>query len=263
MKKVTISTLNKLKSDGKKFASITSYDASFSKLFEEAEVPVLLVGDSLGMVLQGHDSTIPVTVEDIAYHTKNVRAGNKNSLLMADMPFMSYANVHDACINAGTLMRAGANMVKIEGGGWLCETVRELTRRSVPVCVHLGLTPQSVNVMGGYKVQGRDQSLHDSIIADALALEEAGAKIILLECVTKELAEKITQALNVPVIGIGAGNVTDGQIMVMHDVLGISANYIPMFSKNFLEPTGNILDAIKLYVKEVNDLIFPAEEHTF
>lgn len=195
-------------------------------------MPVLLVGDSLGMVLQGKSDTLPVTVEDIAYHTRCVRAGSPNCLLMADMPFMSYATPEQACENAATLMRAGANMVKIEGGDWLVDTVKMLTERAVPVCAHLGLTPQSVNIFGGYKVPRSRKSR--SYGKDALALQEAGAQIVLLECVPAELAARITQVLDVPVIGIGAGNVTDGQILVMHDMFGISANYMPKFSKTSL-----------------------------
>ncbi len=193
------------------FATSTAYDASFAQLFESQEMPVLLVGDSLGMVLQGETDTLPVTVDDIAYHTRCVRKGSPNCLLMADMPFMSYATPEQACENAAKLVRAGANMVKIEGGDWLVDTVKMLTERAVPVCAHLGLTPQSVNIFGGYKVQGREQDKADRMVRDALALQEAGAQIVLLECVPAELANRITQILDVPVIGIGAGNGTDGQ----------------------------------------------------
>lgn len=262
MKKITINTLLKWKQEGKKFASSTAYDASFAQLFEEKEMPVLLVGDSLGMVLQGKSDTLPVTVDDIAYHTRCVRAGSPNSLLMADMPFMSYATPEQACESAATLMRAGANMVKLEGGDWLVDTVKMLTERAVPVCAHLGLTPQSVNIFGGYKVQGRDDSQADKMVQDALALQHAGAQIVLLECVPASLAERITKAVNVPVIGIGAGNVTDGQILVMHDMLGISANYMPKFSKNYLAETGDIRTAIEKYISEVQSASFPDDLHT-
>tara|TARA_Y100001956_G_scaffold63164_1_gene63411 strand:- start:4304 stop:5098 length:795 start_codon:yes stop_codon:yes gene_type:complete len=262
MKKITISDLMKWKQEGRKFATSTAYDASFAQLFESQEMPVLLVGDSLGMVLQGESSTLPVTVEDVAYHTRCVRAGSPNCLLMADMPFMSYATPEQACESAGQLMRAGANMVKLEGGDWLVETVKMLTERAVPVCAHLGLTPQSVNIFGGFKVQGRDQEKADRMVRDALALQEAGAQIILLECVPKELAARITEVCDVPVIGIGAGNVTDGQILVMHDMFGIAANYMPKFSKNFLAETGDMRKAVEKYKQDVESGAFPDEAHT-
>ncbi|EOX4080702.1 3-methyl-2-oxobutanoate hydroxymethyltransferase [Vibrio alginolyticus] len=262
MKKMTINDLIKWKQEGRKFATSTAYDASFAQLFESQEMPVLLVGDSLGMVLQGHNDTLPVTVDDIAYHTRCVRAGSPNCLLMADMPFMSYTTPEQACENAAKLMRAGANMVKIEGGDWLVDTVKMLTERSVPVCAHLGLTPQAVNIFGGYKIQGRDQEKADRMVKDALALQEAGAQIVLLECVPAELAERITQVLDVPVIGIGAGNVTDGQILVMHDMFGISANYMPKFSKNFLAETGDMRKAVTKYIEDVASGVFPDDAHT-
>tara|TARA_Y100001960_G_C14454067_1_gene718732 strand:+ start:46 stop:597 length:552 start_codon:yes stop_codon:yes gene_type:complete len=181
---------------------------------------------------------------------------------MADMPFMSYATPEQACESAATLMRAGANMVKIEGGSWLVDTVKMLTERAVPVCAHLGLTPQSVNIFGGYKVQGRDDDQADKMVADALALQNAGAQIVLLECVPASLAKRITEACHVPVIGIGAGNVTDGQILVMHDMFGISANYMPKFSKNFLAETGDMRKAVALYKEEVESARFPDDAHT-
>ncbi len=262
MKKVTTSTLMKWKQEGKKFASSTAYDASFAQLFEQQEMPVLLVGDSLGMVLQGKPDTLPVTVEDVAYHTRCVRAGSPNSLLMADMPFMSYPTPEKACESAAALMQAGANMVKLEGGAWLVETVKMLTERAVPVCAHLGLTPQSVNIFGGFKVQGRDQEQADQMVKDALALQHAGAQIVLLECVPMALAERITNALSVPVIGIGAGNVTDGQILVMHDMFGIAANYMPKFSKNFLAESGDMRQAVTQYINDVESGAFPGPDHT-
>jgi len=262
MKKISINDLMKWKQEGRKFATSTAYDASFAQLFESQEMPVLLVGDSLGMVLQGESSTLPVTVEQLAYHTRSVRAGSPNCLLMADMPFMSYATPEQACENAATLMRAGANMVKIEGGDWLVDTVKMLTERAVPVCAHLGLTPQSVNIFGGFKVQGREQDKADRMVRDALALQEAGAQIILLECVPKDLAARITEVCDVPVIGIGAGNVTDGQILVMHDMFGIAANYMPKFSKNFLAETGDMRKAVTKYKQDVESGAFPDDAHT-
>ncbi len=262
MKKVTINDLNLWKKEGHKFACVTAYDASFAQVFESQEMPVLLVGDSLGMVLQGQSDTLPVTVDDICYHTRSVRAGSPNSLLLADMPFMSYASPLQACENAAKLMQAGANMVKLEGGEWLAETISMLTERAVPVCAHLGLTPQSVNILGGYKVQGREQDKADKMVKDALTLQQAGAQIVLLECVPSELAERITQLLDIPVIGIGAGKQTDGQMLVMHDIFGISANYIPKFSKNFLAETGNIHQAAAQYIEDVRNGAFPDDAHT-
>jgi len=262
MKKITINDLVQWKQQGRKFASVTAYDASFAQLFESQEMPVLLVGDSLGMVLQGKTDTLPVTVDEIAYHTRSVRAGSPNSLLMADMPFMSYATPEQACENAAKIMQAGANMVKIEGGDWLVDTVKMLTERAVPLCAHLGLTPQSVNIFGGYKVQGRDQEKADRMVKDALALQDAGAQIVLLECVPASLAARITEVLEVPVIGIGAGNVTDGQILVMHDMFGISANYMPKFSKNFLAETGDMRKAVAQYIQDVESAAFPDDAHT-
>ncbi|WP_318463742.1 3-methyl-2-oxobutanoate hydroxymethyltransferase [Photobacterium leiognathi] len=263
MKKITINDLMKWKQEGRKFASVTAYDASFAQLFEQQDMPVMLVGDSLGMVLQGREDTLPVTVEDIAYHTRSVRAGSPNALLMADMPFMSYATPEQACENAAKLMRAGANMVKLEGGAWLADTISMLAERAVPVCAHLGLTPQSVNIFGGYKVQGRDIDKAEQMVKDAIVLKNAGAQIIVLECVPASLAERITKAVDIPVIGIGAGNSTDGQILVMHDMFGISANYMPKFSKNFLAETGDMREAVTKYIKDVETGEFPGPQHTF
>lgn len=214
----------------KRFATITAYDYSFAKLFAEEGINVMLVGDSLGMTVQGHDSTLPVTVEDIAYHTRAVRRGAPACLLLSDLPFMAYATPEQAFENAAAVMRAGANMVKIEGGARLVDTVKMLTERAVPVCGHLGLTPQSVNIFGGYKVQGRGDAAQ-TLLDDATALEAAGAQLLVLECVPVELAKRITDALSIPVIGIGAGNVTDGQILVMHDAFGITGGHIPKFAK--------------------------------
>ena len=263
MQSFTIQDLRKWKQSGEKFAALTAYDYSFAHLFAEQAIPVLLVGDSLGMTLQGHDSTLPVTVADIAYHTAMVRKGAPAALLMSDLPFMSYATPQQSCENAAQLMRAGANMVKLEGGAWLSETVRCLTERAVPVCGHLGLTPQSVNIFGGYKVQGREQAAADTLLSDALALERAGAQLLVLECVPASLARQITGELSIPVIGIGAGPGTDGQILVMHDALGITAGKPPKFSKNFLADTGDIRTAVALYKRQVAEGSYPAEEHSF
>ncbi|MFH8133441.1 3-methyl-2-oxobutanoate hydroxymethyltransferase [Pantoea osteomyelitidis] len=263
MKPTTITHLRQWKQSGRKFATLTAYDFSFARLFADEGIQVLLVGDSLGMTVQGHDSTLPVTVTDIAYHTAAVRRGAPQALLLADLPFMSYATPAQTFDSAAQLMRVGANMVKLEGGAWLCETVHMLTERAVPVCGHLGLTPQSVNIFGGYKVQGRDEAAADRLLADALALETAGAQLMVLECVPVALAQRITAALTIPVIGIGAGNVTDGQILVMHDAFGITGGHIPKFAKNFLAETGDIRAAIRHYIAEVEAGAYPAAEHSF
>ncbi|MDC9606826.1 3-methyl-2-oxobutanoate hydroxymethyltransferase [Xenorhabdus griffiniae] len=262
MKTTTLADLNQLKKEKRKFATITAYDASFAHLFAEQGINVMLIGDSLGMTIQGFDSTLPVTVEDISYHTRSVRAGASHAFLIADMPFMSYATPEQSFNNAAALMRSGANMVKIEGGDWLCDTVKMLTERAVPVCGHLGLTPQSVNVLGGYKVQGRDDASAQKLFDDAIALEKAGMQLLVLECVPTALAQRITEALDIPVIGIGAGNMTDGQILVMHDALGITARP-PKFAKNFLTETGNIRDAIRLYIEHVESGAYPDQAHSF
>ncbi|MGI2177504.1 3-methyl-2-oxobutanoate hydroxymethyltransferase [Shewanella frigidimarina] len=263
MSKVTSSTLLKFKQEGKKFTALTAYDASFAGAFDSEGVDVLLVGDSLGMVLQGHNDTLPVTIADIAYHTTCVKRGVSRALLIADMPFMSYSTPEQTMNNAAILMQAGASMVKLEGGHWLLESVKMLTERGIPVCAHLGLTPQSVNVFGGFKVQGRDADNAQRILDEAKALQAAGAQLLVVECIPAPLAKAITEALTIPVIGIGAGADTDGQILVMHDVLGISSGYIPRFSKNYLKQTGEIRSAIRAYIDEVANGTFPAEEHTF
>jgi len=263
MKPTTLSQLRQWKQEKHKFATITAYDASFAQLFAEQGINVMLIGDSLGMVVQGQDSTLPVTVEEIAYHTRCVRRGAPHALLLADLPFMSYATPEQAFESAAVLMRAGGNMVKLEGGSWLCDTVRMLTERAVPVCGHLGLTPQSVNIFGGYKVQGRDEVAANQLIKDALMLEEAGAQLLVLECVPVDLARRVTEELSIPVIGIGAGNVTDGQILVMHDAFGITGGHTPKFAKDFLSEAGDIRSAVRLYVDQVAQSVYPGEEHSF
>ncbi|MEC9481890.1 MAG: 3-methyl-2-oxobutanoate hydroxymethyltransferase [Halomonas sp.] len=241
----------------------TAYDDSFAHAASQAGIEVLLVGDSLGMVLQGHSSTLPVTIDDICYHTRCVARGKERSLLMADLPFMSNASTTRLLDDAGALMRAGAEMVKIEGEAWLAEGIRELTRRGVPVCAHMGLTPQMVYQMGGYKVQGRDAAQAERIIEGARELVAAGASIILLECVPASLGRAVRDAVDVPVIGIGAGPEVDGQILVMHDVLGVSLGRIPRFSHNFLAETDSIGSAFRNYHEAVKARRFPAEEHSF
>lgn len=263
MAKITTASLLKMKQQGEKISTITAYDASFAKVFDQAGIHAILIGDSLGMVLQGHDSTLPVSVEDMAYHTSSVAQGVEQTLVITDMPFMSYATKEQAFTNAAKLMQAGASMVKLEGGRWLTETIKGLVERGVPVCGHLGLTPQSVNVFGGFKVQGRGQEQALDMIEQAKELEKAGIQLLVLECVPESLGKAITEAVNIPTIGIGAGRHTDGQILVMHDALGIACNYMPKFSRNFLNDTGNIQKAIELYISEVTCGNFPAEEHCF
>lgn len=263
MSRITLHTLSSLKQAGEKFAVLTAYDASFAHLASTAGVDVILVGDSLGMVLQGHDSTLPVSVEEMAYHTQSVARGNQGSMIMADLPFMSYSTPEQAMDNAAVLMQAGANIVKLEGGAWLAETVQLLAERGVPVCAHLGLTPQAVNQLGGYRIQGRDPENAQQMLNDALALQEAGASVVLLECVPSELGKKITAALDIPVIGIGAGADTDAQVLVMHDMLGVTPGRPPKFVKNFMAEAETIEGAFQAYVTAVKEGRFPAAEHGF
>ena len=262
MKTTTISNLNAMKAAGEKFAVITAYDYTFSRLIETAGIEVTLVGDSLGNVIQGRDSTIPVSVDEMAYHTEIVKRGNSRTLLMTDMPFMSYASESQALDNAAILMQAGAQMVKLEGGEWLAETVFMLTERGIPVCGHVGLTPQSVHKLGGYKVQGKEEDAAQRMIQEAQILEEAGADLMVVECVPSSLGRNLADSLNIPVIGIGAGPDTDAQVLVLQDMLGISQR-LPKFSKNFLEQSSTIQQAIINYGNEVRAGTFPASEHCF
>lgn len=263
MSRITVSQLQQLKQNHEKFSCITAYDASFASLFDELGMHLLLIGDSLGMVLQGHNDTLAVTIDDIAYHTRCVARGSERAMIVADMPFMSYATPEQSYQNAAKLMQAGAQMVKLEGGAWLSSTIKGLVERGVPVCGHLGLTPQSVHLFGGYKVQGRGEQQAQQMIEHAQALEAAGIQLLVVECIPTQLAQQITEALSIPVIGIGAGNVTDGQILVMHDAFGISKGHIPKFSKNFLAETGDIRSAISLYLNQVASGEFPGEAQSF
>ncbi|MFB2712580.1 3-methyl-2-oxobutanoate hydroxymethyltransferase [Aeromonas veronii] len=263
MSKITTASLLKMKQDGQKFTAITAYDATFAKLFDDEGAHVLLIGDSLGMVLQGGQDTLAVNMDEMVYHTRCVARGACKALVVADMPFMSYATPEQTYQNAARLMAAGARMVKMEGGDWLCDSIRHLTRNGVPVCGHLGLTPQSVHVFGGFKVQGRDEFQAQEIYRQALELQAAGIQLLVLECVPTALAERITKALRIPVIGIGAGPATDGQILVMHDAFGVTSGYVPKFTKNFLAETGDVRAAIRLYVQQVSEGSFPGPEHCF
>ena len=261
-KPITITTLAKMKRDREKFAVLTAYDASFAAMMEAAGVEVLLVGDSLGMVVQGQRTTVPVTMEDMIYHTRLVARGCQTALLMADMPFASYATVEQGVRNAARLMgEGGARMVKLEGGGWLVETVRQLSRNGIPVCAHLGLLPQSVHKLGGYRVQGREEASARQIIDEALALQEAGADVALAECIPAELAARLTEALDIPLIGIGAGAGCDAQVLVSYDMLGITPGRRPRFSKNFLTGHDSLQAAVEAYVRAVKSGEFPGPEH--
>lgn len=256
--------LLEMKEQGQKFTCLTVYDATFAHLASTQGVDIIFVGDSLGMVIQGHDSTVPVTVDEVVYHTRLAAKGNQGAILMADMPFMSYSTTEQALGNAAKLMAAGAHIVKLEGGAWLSETVAKLVERGIPVCGHLGLTPQSIHLLGGYKVQGRQEKAREQLKADALALQAAGMSLLVLECVPSELAREVTALLDIPVIGIGAGKDTDGQVLVLHDVLGITPGRIPKFSKNFMQDNANGIDgAIGQFIHDVKTQSFPAEEHEF
>jgi len=264
MSRITTSTLQKLKQAGEKIACLTAYDASFAQILVEEGVEILLVGDSLGMVLQGRDSTLPVTLDEMIYHTQMVRTASQNSLLMADLPFMTYATPEQALTSAGRLMKeGGAHMVKLEGGALMVETTKLLAAHGIPVCAHLGLLPQSVNKLGGYKVQGRDEKQAEVMLLDARAMEDAGADMLLLECVPSLLAAEITAAVDVPVIGIGAGPKCDAQVLVLYDMLGITPGKRPRFSKDFLQDAGDVRGAVRAYVRAVKDGSFPADEHSF
>ena len=262
MGKFTISTLDKMKAAGEKFVCITAYDSTFSRLISEVGAEAILVGDSLGMVLQGHDSTIPVTVDDMAYHTECVCRAEPQCLIIADMPFMSYTTPEETMANATMLMQAGAQMVKMEGGVWLSDSISMLVERGIPVCAHQGLTPQSVNTFGGFKVQGRTPKEAKSILADAVEIQDAGASLLVLECIPAHLAEDISRKLDIPVIGIGAGAGTDGQVLVMHDLLGLS-DHTPRFVQNFMDGQPTIKAGLQAFVDAVKDGSFPREEHTY
>jgi 3-methyl-2-oxobutanoate hydroxymethyltransferase len=261
---VTLSTLARMKADGDKIASLTCYDASFAVLLDAADVDVVLVGDSLGMVIQGHDTTVPVTMDDIVYHTRAVARGLHRPFLIADLPFMSYPSKDLALANSVRLMQeGGAKMVKLESGGKQTEVVEFLAGHDIAVCAHLGLKPQSVHKTGGFRVQGRERETAARLIDEAKRLESAGADIVLLECIPAALGKSITKELHVPVIGIGAGPDTDGQILVTYDMLDITTGRKPRFVRNFMEGAANNLEALKNYVRAVKQGDYPAPEHCF
>jgi 3-methyl-2-oxobutanoate hydroxymethyltransferase len=262
-KPVTIPTLTALRNAGEKITMLTCYDASFAALMDRCGIEVLLVGDSLGMVSQGHNSTLPVSLADIAYHTASVARGNKTALLVADMPFGTYATPESTFKHAVRLMQAGAQMVKLEGGAWLADTIRFLTERAIPVCAHLGLTPQSVHQLGGFKVQGKTVEGAEQLKADALALQAAGASLLVLEAIPSALGKQVTEVLTIPTIGIGAGPDCSGQVLVMHDMLGVFPGHKARFVKNFMEGQTSIDGAVQAYIAAVKDKSFPAPEHCF
>jgi 3-methyl-2-oxobutanoate hydroxymethyltransferase len=261
---VSLATLDRMKRDGEKIASITCYDASFAVLVDAADADVVLVGDSLGMVLQGHDTTVPVTMDDIIYHCKAVARGLHRPFLMADLPFASFPTRDVALKNSVRLMQEGnAAMVKLESGLGQLDIVEHLAKHDIAVCAHLGLKPQSVHKTGGFRVQGRDEEAAQRMLTMAKALESAGADMVLLECIPSELGKKITAALQVPVIGIGAGPDTDGQILVLYDVLDITSGRKPRFVKNFMDGATSNLDAIRRFVQAVKQKSYPGPEHEF
>lgn len=261
---VTVATLRRMKAEGRKIAALTAYDSTFTHVLEEAGVDVILVGDSLGMVVQGRSDTLAVTVEDMVYHTQAVRRARRCSLVIADLPFMSYVDEPQALATAARLVKeGGAHMVKLEGGSGQQEAVRRLSEQGVPVCAHLGLQPQSVHKLGGYRVQGRDADAAARMEADAQALQAAGADLLVLECVPRELGRQISDALEIPVIGIGAGAEVDGQVLVLHDMLGITPGQVPRFARNFMQGADSIGQAVEQYVTAVREGTFPGPEHGF
>ncbi|HQR24488.1 MAG TPA: 3-methyl-2-oxobutanoate hydroxymethyltransferase [Steroidobacteraceae bacterium] len=261
---VNVSTLRRMKDEGEKIASVTCYDASYAALVDEADADVVLVGDSLGMVIQGYDTTVPVTLEQVIYHCRAVTRGLARPFLMADMPFMTYTSREQALQNSVRLMQeGGAKMVKLEGGAGQVDIVEFLASHDIPVCAHLGLKPQSVHKTGGFRVQGREEAAADQMRRDAKALQDAGADIVLLECIPSQLGKEITAELHVPVIGIGAGPDTDGQILVLYDLLDITPGRKPRFVQNFMAGHDSPLEAVKAYVQAVKSRAYPAPEHCF
>ena len=254
-----------MKDRGERISCLTVYDYSFAHILEQAGVDILLVGDSLGMVIQGHETTLPVSMADVLYHTQCVSRGCNDALVVADMPFGSYqGSPQSAFENAVRLVgEGGAHMVKIEGGTAMAETVTFLVDRGIPVCGHIGLTPQSVNQLGGFRVQGREESAAEALRRDARNLAEAGASLLIIEAIPAQLAKSITDSVSIPTVGIGAGPDTDGQVLVLYDVLGLFPRKSPKFSKDFLEGKGSVLEAVKVFVEDVRARRFPGPEHSF
>jgi 3-methyl-2-oxobutanoate hydroxymethyltransferase len=265
MPKITIQDFLKKKAENRKITMLTAYDYPFAKIVDEAGIDAIIVGDSVGMVVQGLENTLPVTMDEMVYHTKIVSRAVNNALIIGDLPFMSYqASVEDAVRNAGRFLKdAGASAVKIEGGAEVAHHIRAMTKSDIPVMAHIGLTPQSIHRMGGYKVQGKTEESAKRLIDEAHITEEAGAFSLLLEAIPMELAKKITEELSIPTIGIGAGPYCDGQVLVLHDVLGLFERFLPRFAKRYANLRDEALNAIKVYKEEVEKGIFPSEEQSF
>lgn len=262
-KKITVTDLRDMKQKGEKIVSLTAYDATFARILDEVMIDIILVGDSLGMVLQGSDTTLKVSMHDMLYHIAMVKQGCERAMIIGDMPFMSYATPAQALGNAARFVsEAGAEVVKLEGGSGITDTISHIVKNGIPVCGHLGLTPQSIHKLGGYRVQGRDKADADRIFNEAKLLEDAGISLLVLECVPHQLAAKISKSLTVPVIGIGAGAQCDGQVLVLYDVLGLT-KHPPRISKNFMENSSSIKDALQNYVNAVKDKSFPSEANQF
>ncbi|MCZ6623547.1 MAG: 3-methyl-2-oxobutanoate hydroxymethyltransferase [Deltaproteobacteria bacterium] len=263
--KVTVPEIRKMKQKGEKITALTAYDYSFARILDEAGVDILLVGDSLGSVIQGLESTLPVTLDEMIYHTKTVVRGRKRALVVADMPFLSFqVSIEEAKRNAGRfLQEAGAEAVKVEGGARILETIKAIVQMEVPVMGHVGLTPQSIHRFGGYRVQGKEKEQREVIMQDAIAVQEGGAFSIVLEGIPMDLAKEITRRLSIPTIGIGAGIDCDGQVLVVHDMLGLFEMYTPKFVKRYADLKGIMADAVKNFIAEVKEEKFPDEEHSF
>lgn len=263
--KNTTTSIMQMKNSGHKISMLTAYDYTTARLLDEAGVNTILVGDSLGNVILGYEDTISVTVEDMIHHSTAVARGAKNALVVTDLPFMSYqTSVYDAVVNAGRLMKEGrAGAVKLEGGKEVCPQIKAIVSAGIPVVAHLGLTPQSINTFGGFKVQGKTEAAAKKLIEDAKAVEEAGAFLLVLECVPAKLAKLVTESINIPTIGIGAGAGCDGQVLVIYDMLGMFSDFKPKFVKHFANAGDVIREAVKTYIAEIDDGTFPAEEHCY
>jgi 3-methyl-2-oxobutanoate hydroxymethyltransferase len=262
--KITAPKLKAMKQAGAKIAMMTAYDFSFGQILDAAGVEIVLVGDSLGMVVQGFETTLPVSVQDIAYHTQIVARGVHRALVLADLPALSYATLDRALTSTEAVLRVGAQMVKLEGAGPMLDVIEGLSRRDVSVCAHLGLTPQSLHKLGGFKVQGKEEKVRAQILNDAKAVESAGADLLVLECVPSDLAAELSQTIGIPTIGIGAGPACDGQVLVCFDALGIGFGRRPRFVRNFMDGTqASVLDAVKAYVQAVKNQTFPGPEHGY
>lgn len=268
MSRITINKLDEIKQQGEKFTCITAYDASFAKLVASSGIESLLIGDSLGNVIQGEKTTVPVTLEEMCYHVSCVSRGlfdaEDHPLLIADMPFMTYATAEQALDSAAELMQSGAQVIKVEGADWLLDSIYMMSERGINVCGHLGLTPQTVDALGGFKVQGRNPKAAEDILNQALAIQEAGARLLVMECVPSSLGQKVTESLDIPVIGIGAGPHTDAQVLVLYDLLGMNLGKSPRFVKDFLsESDSGILGAMKAFRDDVRSGKYPEAQHCF